>query len=301
MDKGRKDSILAHFKMIIYDWNKNTAQKYYRNDQFCMKYCIGRDQLCDRGNRCKYKHSRTIRDFIMKKDLKMAAILCLYLMYKQKNNYKFAQLYNHYGNVLKLSGALMDDYERAAKYYLRALAIDKQYGAAHNNYAVLLEYKLSNYDQAEYHYRQALKCNPNVAMRNYNLAVFLSNKRNNYSESLKYCNRACELAPQEKKYKEFQKIQTQLLSANINHSTFKYPNEGNHNKNLKTNHNDLNKFNNLNMHNNNYNNNNNSKVNPNPQSKQFKFPWQNETETSSEFAFRTIGSICFDALHCPSR
>ena len=58
-----------------------------------------------------------------KKDFKMASVICLYFMYKQKENYKFPQLYNCYGNILKATGKSYKDLTEKTEKYSDSLAV----------------------------------------------------------------------------------------------------------------------------------------------------------------------------------
>ena len=167
---NHSDEILNHFKLIIYNWNINKANKYYNNDMFCNNYCIDWDDkygCLKQKSKCPFEHSQKMNlsnlifgNSKQKPDYKMCQCLCLYLMYTKIYNDKNSQLFQYYGYLLYLTGISMQDYLKSEKYLLKSLNIDNNNGNAHNNYALLLNEKLNNYDKAEYHYKQSLKIDP---------------------------------------------------------------------------------------------------------------------------------------------
>ena len=79
------DEIMNLFKLKLYKWNVNDAKKYYKNDKFCLDYCIGRNDSkygCLK-KKCPYQHSIHLHHLInVETDYKQVKLLCLYLMYK---------------------------------------------------------------------------------------------------------------------------------------------------------------------------------------------------------------------------
>ena len=197
---GLKDETMNLFKLKLYSWNVNDAIKYYKQDKFCLDYCIGKNyEYGCINNKCSYVHSIDLRDIIIgndrKRDYKQGQLLCLYLMYKNVYNDNNPRLFDVYALVSCDTGKSQQDYLKSERYYLKALAIDNNYAPTHNNYGLLLEYRLHNYDKAEYHYNQALTINPNNAMLHANFAFFLISKRHKYDLALSHSEKACKLEP----------------------------------------------------------------------------------------------------------
>ena len=200
-ESGFQDETMNLFKLKLYNWNVNDAIKYYKNDKFCMNYCIDKNYKYGcRNKQCPYKHSINLRTLVFgsskqEPDCKQAEFVCLYLMYQQKYNDNNPQLFNVYAWILDDTGKSEQDYLKSEKYYLKSLAIDNNYSNTHNNYAVLLENQLNNHDKAEYHYNESLKIDPNNAMGHCNFAVFLIFKRRKYQLALSHSEKACQIRP----------------------------------------------------------------------------------------------------------
>ena len=199
-EHGFKDERMNLFKLKLYNWSLNDAIKYYKNDKFCLDYCIHKYYKygCNKWI-CSYKHSINLYDLVFgnlqQRDYKQGALLCLYLMHKNVYNDKNAELFNIYALILYKTGKSQQDYKKSEEYYLKSLSIDNNYVDAHNNYAVLLTYQLNNYDKAEYHYNQSSTINPNTAIGHCNFADFLIDKTQKYELSLSHSDKACKLSP----------------------------------------------------------------------------------------------------------
>ena len=198
------DETMNLFKLKLYNWNVNDAILNYKDDKFCLDYCIDQNYQYGCGKkqlRCPYKHSINcnLRDLVVgnlqQQDFKQGKLLCLYLMYQKKYNDNNAALFNMYATILSETAKSKQDYLKSERYYLKALAIDKDYHIAHNNYAGLLNYRLHNYDKAEYHYNQSLTINDKVAMSHASFASFLIYKRKKYELALSHSEKACKLEP----------------------------------------------------------------------------------------------------------
>ena len=194
-EMGFEDEKMNLFKLKLYNWNVNDATKYYQNDIFCHKYCICKNYKYGCANKqCRYQHSISTRDLVFgdaqQRNYKHGELLCLYLMYKKVYNDSNPELFNAYGWILYITGKSQQDFLKSEKYYLKALAIDNNYYAAHNNYASLLLNKLQNYDKAQYHFIQSLKIEPNDAISHANFAKFLIETKHQYEAALSHCKKS---------------------------------------------------------------------------------------------------------------
>ena len=80
------------------------------------------------------------------------------------------------------------------KLYRKAIELDSNNAAAHNNLGLLLQ-TVRNYDDAEQHYREAIELDPKHAMAHYNLGWFLHDVRKDYDGAEKLYRKAIELDP----------------------------------------------------------------------------------------------------------
>ena len=224
-DKQRNNKILNQFKCKIYGWEMSQVLKYYKNDSFCIDYCIAKNDSkygCtkrksdhDNKNKCEFEHSEkfNLHNLINDKeycDWDLAKVLCLYITYVHKNSSKYnPAIFDHYGGMLQALSGEEEEYLEAEKYLIKAISIDDSYARAHNSYAKLLNHELENSDKAEFHYKRALELDPNDATANYNFALFLKDKQSKYDESLFYCQTACQL--DEKENAHHQELRGQLL------------------------------------------------------------------------------------------
>ena len=200
MKLGFTDEIMNFFKLKLSGWNLNDAIKYYKNDKFCLDYCIRQKYKYGcKKKQCSDKHSINLISLIYsslkKPDFKKAELLCLYLMYKRKYNNKNAALFDYYAWILMKTSKSQQDFLKSEKYYLKSLSIDNNCSSAHNNYAILLKNKLKNYDKAEYHYNQSLLINPNEPTKHANFALFLVYTRQKHHLGLLHSEKACQLKP----------------------------------------------------------------------------------------------------------
>ena len=192
------DETMNLFKLKLYKWNVNDAKKYYKNDNFCLDYCIRSSDGkygCLR-KKCPYQHSINFRDlFNVERDYNKMKCLSLYLMYKKVYNDKNSVLFCWYAIALMQTSKLQQDYSKCEKYFLKSLSIDNDCDDPHNGYAQLLTSKLHDYHKAEYHFNRSLTITPNNARNHANFALFLIDKRQKYDEALSHCEKACEVEP----------------------------------------------------------------------------------------------------------
>ena len=200
-EMGFQDATMNLFKLKLYNWNVNDARKYYKNDKFCLNYCIDKNQKYGcKKMLCPRKHTINLTDLIYvhsqeQKDYKQCQLLCLYLMYKNVYNDNNPALFDIYATTLMDTGTSQQDYKKSEMYYLKALAIDNDRSGTHNNYALLLDQKMHHYDKAEYRYNISLKINPNDAINHANFALFLISQRHKYQVALSHSEKACKLKP----------------------------------------------------------------------------------------------------------
>ena len=188
------DDILNQFKLLIYDWDVGKAIKYYENDEFCVDYCFSR--CGKRQNTCKAKHSLLAGRFVLgnqnEKNLGKGKMLSLYAMYKKIHVDK-TNIYNFYCTAVRHTENSLESYLKAEKFMLKALSINPNNGALHNNYALLLRNELKNFDKAEKHYKIALQINPNHGIWLYNFGAFLLQDRHKIDQSLIYLEKGCSI------------------------------------------------------------------------------------------------------------
>ena len=199
---GFKDKTMNFFKLQLYDWNVNDAIKYYKQDKFCLDYGVSKNDHkygCNKWLLCSYEHSINLQDLVYgdsqtQRDYKHGELLCLYLMYKNVYNGNNAELFGKYAAILLKTGKSQQDYIKSEMYFLKALAIDINNGYTHNNYGVLLQYRLHNNTKAEYHYKQALQFNRHADYACHaNFASLLIDRRQGYELALTHSEKACRL------------------------------------------------------------------------------------------------------------
>ena len=99
---------------------------------------------------------------------------------------------SNYGSFLYES---RKDYDKAELYYKKALELEPDTGAFHNNYGLFLYEIRKNYDQAEHYYKKALELDPDDANTNGNYASFLTHIRKDHYQAERYYKKALELDP----------------------------------------------------------------------------------------------------------
>ena len=207
-EMGYTEKSLNFFKLSIYKWNIDDTINYYESDSFCHLYCIDKNNenygccsnktIATNKVQCQQKHSLGLKDLIhgtenKSGNLDLARILCQYLIYLNKYETN-PMLFYYYGYSLYFLGETTNDFVFAEKLYQKCIRMNNRIHFVHENCAILLEYKLKNLEKAEYHYKVALKLGPNDSANNSNLGLFLI-KRGKYRDSLKYCENACKLNP----------------------------------------------------------------------------------------------------------
>ena len=80
------------------------------------------------------------------------------------------------------------------KLYRKAIELDSNNAAAHNNLGLLLQ-TVRNYDDAEQHYREAIELDPKHAWAHNNLGRLLHDVRKDYDGAEKLYRKAIELDP----------------------------------------------------------------------------------------------------------
>ena len=81
------------------------------------------------------------------------------------------------------------------KLYRKAIELDSNNAAAHNNLGLLLQTVRKDYDDAEQHYREAIELDPKHAWAHYNLGWLLHDVRKDYDGAEKLYRKAIELDP----------------------------------------------------------------------------------------------------------
>ena len=99
---------------------------------------------------------------------------------------------SNYGSFLYES---RKDYDKAELYYKKALELEPDTGAFHNNYGLFLYKIRKNYDQAEHYYKKALELDPDDANTNGNYASFLTHIRKDHDQAEQYYKKALEFEP----------------------------------------------------------------------------------------------------------
>ena len=205
-EHGFTDKVLNQFKLIIYNWDMGKVLKYYKNDSFCVDFCIADSDegkyACENEDECPLEHDIELSQLMSGDDeeecnYELAQVLCLYFMYKQTSDSSFNNnpaLWLFYADLIDEQATTEQDYLKAEKYYLKALSVNNDYSGdrLHFNYAVLLRDKLKNYDLAEYYFKEVLKINPDDRFNNYVFALFLKECKSDYCQSLIYCEKLCQ-------------------------------------------------------------------------------------------------------------
>jgi tetratricopeptide (TPR) repeat protein len=81
------------------------------------------------------------------------------------------------------------------KLYRKAIELDSNNAAAHNNLGLLMQTVRKDYDDAEQHYREAIELDPKHAWAHYNLGWLLHDVRKEYDGAEKLYRKAIELDP----------------------------------------------------------------------------------------------------------
>ena len=185
------DETLNTIKLIIYDWNINSAVKYYKTDNFCIDYFLNecKENECPLKLQHKYHFYNIWNNRnLTQNEFKLVKTLLEYILYTNKRP-NSSNLYCCYGYVLRESIKTRSRKQElmSERYFVKAISLNEENYDAHCGYGILL----SNQSFCVYDFTKALK--------HHQLAC-LNSKEDDPHTTLFYLNYAKTLLQGEKKY-----------------------------------------------------------------------------------------------------